>query len=124
MVKEFKSNTDDLLECVEIDIKYSGYINREKNIADKIKRLERIKIHESIKYSELKSISFEGRQKLERIRPKTIGQASRISGVSPADLSLLAVWVKRHKGYFFPVPSQHLRFALHDNQGKSHHPCQ
>lgn len=95
LVKEFKSNTDDLLECVEIDIKYSGYINREKNIADKIKRLERIKIHESIKYSELKSISFEGRQKLERIRPKTIGQASRISGVSPSDINVLLVHMGR-----------------------------
>jgi tRNA uridine 5-carboxymethylaminomethyl modification enzyme len=87
-VEEWKDN---LLEYVEIEIKYKGYIIREKNIAEKIKRLENIKISENIKYEKLLSISTEGRQKLNRIRPKTIGQAARISGVSPADINVLLV---------------------------------
>jgi tRNA uridine 5-carboxymethylaminomethyl modification enzyme len=91
----FMSNLENLLERVEIEIKYSGYIEREKLIAEKIARLENIIIHDNIDYEVLKSISIEGRQKLKSIKPKTIGQASRISGVSPSDISVLLIHIGR-----------------------------
>jgi tRNA uridine 5-carboxymethylaminomethyl modification enzyme len=82
-------------ESAEIRIKYEGYIQREKIIAEKLKRLEKIKIPDDINYSELLSISTEGRQKLDRIRPGSIGQAGRISGVSPSDLNILLMYLGR-----------------------------
>jgi tRNA uridine 5-carboxymethylaminomethyl modification enzyme len=85
----------EVLEQVEIKIKYQGYIDKEKANADKLNRLEHIKIPDSFKYEKLKSLSFEARQKLEAIRPKTISQASRISGVSPSDISVLLVYMGR-----------------------------
>ncbi len=88
-------NYDEIIESAEIRIKYEGYIQREKIIADKIKRLEALKIPEDIDYSELLSISTEGRQKLTRIRPASIGQAGRISGVSPSDLNILLMYLGR-----------------------------
>jgi len=84
-----------LLEAVEIAIKYGGYINREKAMAEKLKRLENIKIKKEIDYSKLLSLSTEARQKLEKIRPDTIAEASRISGVSPADIGVLLVYMGR-----------------------------
>ena len=86
---------EEILGNLEIEIKYNGYIGREKILADKIKRLEEIKIHEGIDYSKITSISIEGRQKLSKIKPKTIGQASRISGVSPSDINVLLVHIGR-----------------------------
>jgi len=86
---------DEVLESVEIAIKYEGYISREKKMADKIKRLEKIGLDESFDYDKLKSISTEARQKLGRIRPRSIGQASRISGVSPSDISVLLIYMGR-----------------------------
>ena len=86
---------NDLLDNIEIEIKYNGYIERERSLAEKIKRLDEIKIHENIDYNILKSISIEGRQKLSRIKPKTIGQASRISGVSPSDINVILVHIGR-----------------------------
>jgi tRNA uridine 5-carboxymethylaminomethyl modification enzyme len=83
------------IEAAEIRIKYAGYLEREKGIADKIKRLEDLKIPEEILYDELASISTEGRQKLSRIRPSTIGQASRITGVSSSDVSILIMYLGR-----------------------------
>jgi tRNA uridine 5-carboxymethylaminomethyl modification enzyme len=83
----------EIIESAEIRIKYSGYIDREKGIAEKIRRLEKLKIPEDIDYSELASISTEGRQKLERIKPATIGQATRISGVSSSDISILIMYL-------------------------------
>jgi tRNA uridine 5-carboxymethylaminomethyl modification enzyme len=83
----------EIIESAEIRIKYSGYISREKGIAEKIKRLEKLKISDDINYSELTSISTEGRQKLERIKPATIGQATRISGVSSSDISILIMYL-------------------------------
>ncbi|MCH7656966.1 MAG: tRNA uridine-5-carboxymethylaminomethyl(34) synthesis enzyme MnmG [Bacteroidetes bacterium] len=91
-IKEMKS---EILESAEIEIKYAGYIEREKKIAEKIMRLEKIKIKINIKYEKILSISTEGRQKLEKIRPKTIGQASRISGVSPSDVNVLLIYMGR-----------------------------
>jgi tRNA uridine 5-carboxymethylaminomethyl modification enzyme len=85
----------EIIESAEIRIKYEGYILREKQVADKIKRLERLKIPEDIIYSELLSISTEGRQKLERLKPENIGQASRISGVSPSDVNILLMYLGR-----------------------------
>jgi tRNA uridine 5-carboxymethylaminomethyl modification enzyme len=86
---------DEIVESAEICIKYEGYIERERKLAEKIKRLEMIKIEEGIDYKSLKSISTEARQKLSKIRPKTIGQARRISGVSPSDISVLLVYMGR-----------------------------
>jgi tRNA uridine 5-carboxymethylaminomethyl modification enzyme len=88
-------NYREIIESAEIRIKYEGYIQREKIIADKIKRLESLKIPEDINYSELLSISTEGRQKLTRIKPENIGQAGRISGVSPSDLNILLLYMGR-----------------------------
>ncbi len=90
-----KTNTDNILERCEIEIKYTGYIDRERTIADKISRLENIRIHESIDYTKLTSISIEARQKLSRVRPTTIGQASRIPGVSPSDINVLLIHIGR-----------------------------
>lgn len=86
---------DEIIESAEIKIKYEGYIEREKIVADKIKRLEGLKLPDDIIYSELMSISTEGRQKLERIKPGSIGQASRISGVSPSDINILLMYLGR-----------------------------
>jgi tRNA uridine 5-carboxymethylaminomethyl modification enzyme len=86
---------EELIESVEILIKYEGYISRERSMADKIKRLENIGLDESFDYNKLKSISTEARQKLSRLRPKSIGQALRISGVSPSDISVLLIYMGR-----------------------------
>lgn len=86
---------EEALRSVEITIKYNGYIEREKIIADKIKRLEGIKIHSDFDFNKLESLSTESRQKLEKIKPATIGQASRIPGVSPSDINVLLVFLGR-----------------------------
>ena len=86
---------NEILEGVEIGIKYEGYIERERRIADKILRLENVKIPANFDYNSLKSLSIESRQKLSRIKPQTIAQASRIPGVSPADISILLVYFGR-----------------------------
>lgn len=83
------------IESAEILMKYEGYIKREHEVAEKIKRLENIKIHPSIDYFKLKSLSAEGLEKLNKIKPTTVGQASRISGVSPSDISVLMVYLGR-----------------------------
>lgn len=85
----------DVLEQTEIQIKYAGYINKEKNNADKLNRLEGIKIPDNFDYTKLKSLSFEAREKLSSIRPSTVSQASRISGVSPNDISVMLVYMGR-----------------------------
>lgn len=86
---------DEILEQVEIQVKYAGYIDKEKNNADKLNRLEGIKIPENFDYTLLKSLSLEAREKLGKIRPTTISQASRISGVSPNDISVMLVYMGR-----------------------------
>ena len=91
-----ENNLDsEILEQAEIQVKYSGYIAKEKLNADKLQRLENIKIPENFDYSKLKSLSYEAREKLEEIKPVTISQASRISGVSPSDISVLLVYLGR-----------------------------
>ena len=93
--EKLANRKEEILEAAEILIKYSGYIDREKMIADKLSRLEYINIPASIDYNSLQSLSTEARQKLSSIRPKTIGQASRIPGVSPNDINVLLVLLGR-----------------------------
>ena len=91
-----KSNIDDsIFEQAEIEIKYSGYIEKEKRNADKLKRLENIKIPSSFNFDKLASLSFEAKEKLNKLRPETLAQASRISGVNPSDISVLLVSMGR-----------------------------
>jgi len=92
---KFSSMMEEVCLSVEVKIKYDGYIEREKLIAEKIKRLENIKIHDDFEYNSLSSLSTEARQKLNRIRPNTIGGASRIPGVSPSDINVLLVYLGR-----------------------------
>ena len=85
----------EIIEQTEIQIKYAGYIAKEKNNADKLHRLENLKIPANFDYSVLKSMSMEAREKLKAIQPVTVSQASRISGVSPNDISVLLVYLGR-----------------------------
>jgi tRNA uridine 5-carboxymethylaminomethyl modification enzyme len=85
----------DVIESAEIKVKYEGYIQRERLVAEKIRRLEKVRIPDDIDYSELTSISTEGRQKLSGIKPGNIGQAGRISGVSPSDVNILLMYLGR-----------------------------
>ena len=85
-------------ECVqeaEILIKYDGYINKEYDLAEKLNRLDYVKLPADFDYHTLTSLSFEAREKLNKYRPETLGQASRISGVSPSDISVLAIFLGR-----------------------------
>jgi tRNA uridine 5-carboxymethylaminomethyl modification enzyme len=95
MKASFGRRAAEIIESAEISIKYEGYIVRERVMADKIKRLEKIKLDPDFDYERLKSISTEARQKLAKVRPGSIGQASRISGVSPSDVSVLLIYMGR-----------------------------
>ncbi|MDG1778180.1 MAG: tRNA uridine-5-carboxymethylaminomethyl(34) synthesis enzyme MnmG [Flavobacteriaceae bacterium] len=86
---------NEVIEQAEIQIKYSGYIEKEKNNADKLTRLEYVKIPKNFDYSQVKSMSYEAREKLNAVQPTTVAQASRISGVSPNDISVLLVFLGR-----------------------------
>ena len=97
-VKEYLAKNSlgaDVLEQTEIQIKYKGYIEKEKNNADKLQRLEEIKIPENFDYGPLASLSHEAKEKLNKIKPKTLSQASRISGIKPSDISVLLVKMGR-----------------------------
>ena len=89
------SRHEEIIEAAEILIKYSGYIKREQLIADKIGRLENIRIRGKFDYNSIQSLSTEARQKLTRIDPETIAQASRIPGISPSDINILLVLLGR-----------------------------
>jgi len=93
-IKENNINKDSITQT-EIEIKYSGYINKEKETANKFSKLEKIIIPDGFDYKKLNSVSTEGREKLSEIKPKTIGQASRISGVSPSDINILLIYIGR-----------------------------
>jgi len=95
IIDESNNRNEEITEAAEIKMKYRGYIEREKLVADKMHRLEDIKIKGRFKYAELHEISTEGRQKLERIDPETLAQASRIPGVSPSDINVLLVLLGR-----------------------------
>ena len=91
-----QNNLDrEVIEQAEIQVKYSGYIAKEKNNADKLTRLEYVKIPMGFDYSQIKSMSYEAREKLKKVQPTTVAQASRISGVSPNDISVLLVYMGR-----------------------------
>lgn len=90
-----ETRRDEIVESAEILIKYSGYIEREKLLADKIQRLENVELGNRIDYSKVMSLSTEARQKLDKIRPATIAQASRIPGISPADINILLLMLNR-----------------------------
>jgi tRNA uridine 5-carboxymethylaminomethyl modification enzyme len=97
-VNEYIESNDidrEILEQAEIQVKYSGYIEKERNNANKLLRLEDLKIPEDFDYNNIKSMSIEAKQKLSKIRPVTISQASRISGVSPSDISVLLIYMGR-----------------------------
>jgi len=97
-LKNFVSDNSiqpDVIEQVEIHLKYSGYIEKEKNNADKLNRLENVSIPANFDYNKLQSISFEAREKLNKVKPISISQASRISGVTPSDISVLLVYMGR-----------------------------
>jgi len=87
-------NTEEVEET-EILIKYEGYIQKEQDVANKILRLEHIELHSNFDYTSLQGLSSEARQKLTAVKPKNIGQASRISGISPSDISVLMVYLGR-----------------------------
>jgi tRNA uridine 5-carboxymethylaminomethyl modification enzyme len=86
---------EEILEEAEIQMKYEGYVEKEKEWVAKMGRLEHVPIVEHFDYTSLKSLSLEARQKLSQVKPKTLGQASRISGVSPSDVSVLMVYLGR-----------------------------
>lgn len=94
-IDKITDRQEEIVETVEIQIKYRGYIEREKGIADKIHRLDNIKIADKFDYKSIHSISIEARQKLSRILPETIGQASRIPGISPSDINILLILLGR-----------------------------
>ena len=87
--------TKECLEAAEIQIKYDSYIQKENELADKLNRLEYVKLPEDFDYHTLHSLSYESREKLNRYKPATLGQASRISGISPADINVLAIFLGR-----------------------------
>lgn len=91
LMAEIPSRKEEIIEAAEIQIKYSGYIQREREQAEKLSRLEYVHIPDHLQFAEVSALSTEARQKLERVRPKTIGQASRIPGISPHDVSVLLV---------------------------------
>jgi tRNA uridine 5-carboxymethylaminomethyl modification enzyme len=95
LISEFGERASEITLAAEIVLKYSGYIEREKLIADKIQRLENVKIHPEFDFKKLNSLSTEARQKLSRIKPGTIGQASRIPGISPSDINVLLIMLGR-----------------------------
>ena len=94
--KERPELPEDVCEQVEINIKYDGYIRRQMKQVEQFKKLEAKKIPEDLDYEKVKSLRIEARQKLELYRPVSIGQASRISGVSPADISVLLVYMEQY----------------------------
>jgi tRNA uridine 5-carboxymethylaminomethyl modification enzyme len=88
-------NFQEILEQVEIKVKYENYIQKENDIADKVNRFENVYLKENFDYHHLSSLSMEARQKLSKIKPKTLGQASRISGISPSDISILLIHLSK-----------------------------
>ena len=88
-------NNEEALEQVEIQLKYEGYIKRQYENVEKLEKYEEAKIPLTLNYLILKSLSTEGREKLHKVKPRSIGQASRISGVTPSDISILLVYLKK-----------------------------
>ena len=95
MLGSIEERKEEIIESANIKVKYSGYIKRERLVADKLTRLEDIRIKDRFNYNEIQSLSTEARQKLTKINPETIAQASRIPGVSPNDISVLLILLGR-----------------------------
>ena len=95
IIENIENRKEEITEAAEIKIKYKGYIQREKQVAEKMHRLEDIKIKGRFNYSNLHEISTEGRQKLEHINPETLAEASRIPGVSPSDINVMLILLGR-----------------------------
>jgi tRNA uridine 5-carboxymethylaminomethyl modification enzyme len=93
--ERLKGYDEVVLEQAEIQKKYDGYIRKEREQAEKVIRLDDIRLPETFDYHKVKALSFEGREKLSRMKPNSLGQASRISGVTPADISVLMVFIGR-----------------------------
>ena len=94
-LEKLGNDRDEIVEAAEIEIKYSGYIEREKELAEKMMRLENIRIKDKFNYNGIESLSTEARQKLTAINPETLAQASRIPGVSPSDINVLLVLARK-----------------------------
>ena len=92
-IENLEGLNTEIIEQAEIRIKYQGYIDKERELANKLGKLENVAIKDDFDYQQLTSLSFEAREKLSKIRPITIGQAARISGVSPADIAVLAIYL-------------------------------
>ena len=86
------------LEQAETDVKYEGYIQKEREQVEQFNKMEKRKLPADINYDEISGLRIEARQKLNKIKPQNLGQASRISGVSPADVTVLIVWLAQNKG--------------------------
>ena len=95
LAKELNYQHSDIVGQAEIQLKYEGYITREEGVAQKMSRLEDVKIPVNMEYDKLASLSTEAKQKFTKIQPATIGQASRVSGVTPSDVSVLLVFLGR-----------------------------
>lgn len=95
LLDSFNGSSNVLLESVEILIKYEGYILKERELAQKFEKYEKLILKDDFDYQKLQSLSFEAREKLSKIRPHTLGQAARISGVSPSDISVLAIYLSK-----------------------------
>lgn len=95
LAEELSGLNKEIVSQTEIQLKYEGYIGREQEVADKMNRLEEVKIAPDLDYKKLQSLSTEAKEKLSKIQPETIGQASRISGVSPSDISVLLIYLGR-----------------------------
>jgi tRNA uridine 5-carboxymethylaminomethyl modification enzyme len=85
----------EIREEVEIEVKYEGYIKKQRAQVERFEKLESRKIPQNVDYMEMKGVSTEARQKLDRIRPESVGQAARISGVSPADMAVLMIYLEQ-----------------------------
>ena len=95
LIEQIPATKEEVKESAEIELKYRGYIERERLIADKMRRLDAIRIKGRFKYSEITQLSTEARQKLERIDPETLSQAKQIPGVSPNDIDVLLILLNR-----------------------------
>ena len=91
----FANIPEDVLDLVETDARYEGYLKKEADVIEKAKKLEEKPLPEDIDYLAVQGLRLEARQKLDRIRPRNLGQAARISGVSPADIAVLMVYLKK-----------------------------
>ncbi|MBU1706782.1 hypothetical protein KKB28_02580 [bacterium] len=91
-------NDDDFLAALELNVKYAGYVARQQARAHQVARMEGRRIPNDMDYTEIRSLSTEGREKLMKYKPLTLGQAGRIAGVSPADIAVLMIYLKRREG--------------------------